>query len=56
MDTEDLRQRAQHFRKLARDLDDDQLREKLLDLAMQYDQAAEAMDPKAGASGKEAAK
>jgi hypothetical protein len=40
-----------HFRWLARDLTDDRLREKLLDLAKQYDQAAEALDATRPASG-----
>ena len=55
MDTEEARQHAQHLRRLARDLADDQMREKLLDLAKQYDQAAEAMErDEAGSSGEEA--
>jgi hypothetical protein len=44
VDAEEARLRARHFRWLARDLIDDRLREKLLDLAKQYDQAAEAME------------
>ena len=56
MDTEDARQRAQHWRPLARDLAGDQMREKLIDLATQCDQTAEAMEHhKVGRSDKEAA-
>jgi hypothetical protein len=44
MDWEDARQRAKHLRHLVRGLADEQMREKLLDLARQYDQTAEAME------------
>jgi hypothetical protein len=43
-DSEDARQRARHWRHLVRGLADEQMREKLLDLAKQYDQMAEAME------------
>jgi hypothetical protein len=44
MGTETPRQRAEHLRRLARDLTDEPMQKRLLDLAKEYDHTAEAME------------